>query len=105
MSQTNFAIRFFLNRLLRQPLADHTSQEKLITDTLTDTSRWLIVRPTGLKDTPDGPRKDYQLSAPPEKIRSSAIGRDDVAHFIVKQTVGEPAEDESYWGKLVTITW
>lgn len=104
MCQTNFAIRFFLNRLLRQPLADHTTQEKLIQDTLPDKSRWLIVRPTGLKDE-DGPRKEYQLSAPPEKIRSSAVGRDDVAYFIVKQVTEELSEEDSYWGKLVTITW
>lgn len=101
MQQTNFALKLFLKLTLKHVLNDHTEQEQLIRDTLPG-KRWLIVRPTALKDAK--PREEYQLSCYPEKIRSSSIGRDDVAHFIAKNIAGSD-DGTSYWGKAVTITW
>jgi len=102
MKQTNFALKLFLNVTLKHVINDHTEQEKLIKDTL-PADRWLIVRPTALKD--GKLREKYQVCRAPEKIRGASIGRDDVAHFIAKQVAGNGEDDKKYWGKAVTITW
>jgi len=100
--QTSFFVRFGLKLILKHVLLDHTEQERLITETLPE-NRWLIVRPTGLKDIA-GARKIYQLVTGTDKVRSTSIGRLDVAHFILQQILGG-GDDGSYWGKAVTITW
>lgn len=100
--QVNFFVRVMLKLVLTRVLQDHTEQERLITQMLPE-NRWLIVRPTGLKDI-DGARKIYQLVIGADKVRSTSIGRHDVAHFILEQILGG-GDEGSYWGKKVTITW
>lgn len=102
INQVNFFVRIMLTLLLKRVLQDHTEQERLVTHSLPE-NRWLIVRPTGLKDI-DGARKIYQLVTGTDKVRSTSIGRHDVAHFILSQILGE-GDEGSYWGKAVTITW
>lgn len=99
MRQVGWFMRPMLSMFLRDPLADHTEQEKLIVNEL-PADRWLVVRPTGLNDKPA--RKNYDLKVD-GKLRSSNVSRNDVAHFIVDQISG--TDNEKYFGKLVAITW
>ena len=100
MSQLGLATRMVVSVVLKHVLADHTQQERVVEENL-EARRWLMVRPTSLNDKPA--RKDYQLLTT-GKARSTSVSREDVAHFIVKQTLSA-RDDKNRFGQKVTITW
>ena len=71
--------KMVLNTILRKPMQDHASQEKLIIESDLD---WTIVRPPRLTD---GEKTEkYRVADENEPFSASQTSRADVAHFMLR---------------------
>ncbi|MEL6308948.1 MAG: NAD(P)-binding oxidoreductase [Chloroflexota bacterium] len=94
--QMHWLVRWFVTWSLRNPLADHRSQERIVRESRLP---YTILRPTALTDNPNL-ETSLRVSYPPEKIKAQpGVPRANVAAFAL-----ETIEQRDFLNQILTLT-